>query len=148
MNAVAKPVEHLVGACIVQSVGAPGRYIARTADASLMIWNDIQAALLPIVGERGVEALCRRSLHLARTAHPWLVRAEALGAADGVAPAPSANGLVRDLVIGRTDVDAALAASIFLNTFRAVLADLLGAPLTERLLTPVARQRPAQEARS
>lgn len=49
--------------------GADSQQIATTA---VKTWHDIHAALLPVIGPRGVCALYQRSLHQARVDFPWL----------------------------------------------------------------------------
>ncbi|MDP3287990.1 MAG: hypothetical protein Q8M64_06750, partial [Methyloversatilis sp.] len=41
-------------------------------DATLAAWHTLHASLSPIIGQRGVAALVRRSLYLTRDRHPWL----------------------------------------------------------------------------
>jgi hypothetical protein len=49
-----------------------GRDATEVADALVTTWRDIETALAPIIGSKGVAALYQRSLHLASSAHPWL----------------------------------------------------------------------------
>ena len=44
----------------------------QVADAIVAIWLEIDQALNPIIGHRGVAALYNRSLNLTAAAHPWL----------------------------------------------------------------------------
>jgi hypothetical protein len=101
--------------------------------ASLVVTtlSDIDQALSPIVGHRGMAALYRRSLHLVRPAHPWLPVA-----ADGGEPkvdvAPLAAALGK-----RTAGEAAAAGTELLESLRTLLNTLIGESLTARLLRPV-----------
>ena len=52
---------------------------ARVAEATTVVLGAIDAALSPIISERGVAALYRRSLFLIRHDRPWL---DAVYAAD------------------------------------------------------------------
>ncbi len=91
----------------------------------------IDQALAPIVGQRGMAALYKRSLHLSRPMHAWLpVAAE--GADAGADLAALAAALAT-----RTSADAAAASTELLASFRALLTTLIGESLTERLLRPV-----------
>lgn len=45
---------------------------ARIADAIVALWEQLESALAPIIGRRGVAALYKRSLYLAAAAYPWL----------------------------------------------------------------------------
>lgn len=104
----------------------------QVADAALATWNGIQAALSPIIGDRGLEALYRRSLYLARTAFPCLADAEPrlAGGSDFEA--------LHTMLARQSDTDAAGASAHLLQTFHDLLASLIGQPLTQQLLRPVA----------
>ncbi|HWH84845.1 MAG TPA: hypothetical protein VNU71_21675 [Burkholderiaceae bacterium] len=88
----------------------------------------IDAALTPIIGHKGVEALCKRSLHVAARAHPWLA-SESVGAG-------TAESLVSSLS-AQGGVEAATGGAAFLQAFYDLLTSLLGASLTERLLRSI-----------
>jgi hypothetical protein len=104
---------------------------AQAARVLHAIWVDIDAALMPIVGVRGLAALRRRSLHLTRVDFAWL------GAAiDGVAEAQQGVEAICALVAVQDDAAAAACAQAFLRNFRDLLTSLIGASLTERLLRP------------
>lgn len=94
-------------------------------------FRGIHQALGPIVGERGMAALYKRSLHLCRPTHPWLPVAGAVLESD-IELAALTLALAE-----RTSADAAAAGSRLLESFRALLATLIGESLTERLLRPV-----------
>lgn len=111
-------------------VGA-GADAAQIADAVFAIWAEIDDTLTPILGPRGVAALYKRSLHLAATAHPWLAAPDE-GEPPAVGPAALKSALVR-----RSGSAAAEGAGAFLLTFHELLASLVGASLTERLLRSV-----------
>ncbi len=91
-------------------------------------------ALTPIVGQRGMIALYKRTLHLSRPLHPWLtIAAEA---ADDANPEIEFAALTTALAT-RTSADAAVAGAQLLDSFRTLLTTLIGESLTERLLRPV-----------
>jgi len=101
---------------------------AEIADAVVAIWQDIDAALAPIIGRRGVAALCRRSLFLTASLQPALASAQE----GALSAAPLAE--LRALLAQQSDADAAAHGSAFLHTFQELLASLVGPSLTERLL--------------
>ena len=110
---------------------ADGANSAQLADAVVSIWQDIDAALRPILGQRGVASLYRRSLHLATTAHPWLTDMR------------GANQTGLDLAslqaaFARQDSGtASTAGGDLLQTFYELLASLVGTSLTEQLLRSI-----------
>ena len=95
------------------------------AAAALLTWQQMASQLAPVIGKQGVEALFFRALHLTSTAYPWLADAE-----DG--DAPIASFWQR---LDAHDTTSASEASLsLLATFAELLALLIGASLTERLL--------------
>jgi len=100
------------------------------ADAAVATWRAIEEALAPIVGRGGVAALYKRSLHLGRAARPWLAPAP-----DAQPGAPAYTSLQAALS-ARPAADAAAAQGAVLKHFRDLLASLIGAALSERLLAP------------
>ena len=105
--------------------GADARAVA---DAAASTWHQVDDALSPIIGERGVIALFKRSLHLTLTAHPWLPQQAADHEAFAALHASLSN---------QTAADAAAAQGALLHNFRSLLAKLIGASLADRLLQPV-----------
>ncbi len=103
----------------------------RVADAAVAVWRSVDAALSPIVGERGVDALFKRSLYLQRDECPWLA------AAHEVAPPGRDFQTLHAALAQRTGADAATANAALLLAFCDLLSTLIGAPLTERLLRHV-----------
>ena len=100
------------------------------ADAALATWQGFEAALAPIIGSGGVAALYRRSLYLSHAAHPWLpgVQAGAL--------APVEFTELQAALARRSSREAQAATDALTNTFRELLAELIGLSLTDRLLRP------------
>lgn len=105
---------------------------ARVADTVIGLWHEIDEALHPIIGRRGVAALYSRSLTLTAATHPWLAQGH---------PGTQASA------IDTTALKAALAAqpaaqglagsTALFQSFHALLASLVGASLTDRLLRSV-----------
>lgn len=104
------------------------RTAAQVAAACAATWLEVEAALAPIIGRRGVAALGQRSLHLASAQYPWL---DARHAGN---PDTLDQALLVALLAPRHSDEAAAAASAFLQTFRELLSNLIGASLSERLL--------------
>jgi len=95
------------------------------------IWLEIEQALHPIVGHRGVAALYNRSLHLTAVAYPWLAIDR-----PAVPAAVDPSGL-RSVLAQQAAAEAAAGASALFQTFHELLASLVGASLTDRLLHSV-----------
>jgi hypothetical protein len=103
----------------------------QVADAIVAIWLEIDQALHPIIGHRGVAALYNRSLHLTAVAYPWL-------AIDQPAvPATVDPAGLRSTLVQRAAAEAAAGGSALFLTFHELLASLVGASLTDRLLRSV-----------
>lgn len=111
------------------------------AAAVASTWQAIEAALWPIVGKAGVSALFQRSLMVAARAHPWL-------------PSDSNStpdiGVLQALLARQPSDVAADAGGAVLQAFHDLLATLVGASLTGRLLGSVwdtlSSGQPAQDA--
>jgi len=95
------------------------------------IWRDIDAALAPIIGHRGVAALFGRCLHLTRADHAWWTTAHE-GTADQIDFAAFQSALSQQTTVNVLAFSAAL-----LQIFVEQLTNLIGVSLTERLLRPV-----------
>lgn len=115
----------------IAQLAAHGANVGQIADTAVATWRSIDAVLSPIIGQRGVAALYKRSLYLSRGAHPWLaVAAEDVLQPDGFATLHTA-------LAKQTSVNAAAANGALLTTFSDLLTSLIGAALTERLLQSV-----------
>lgn len=110
---------------------ADGADAARIADAIVSTWEEIQAALGPIIGPASVALLYKRSLHLIGPAHPWLADANA-----GLRTAMDLAAL-KSVLVQQTGVHAAAAGGEILQTFYELLASLVGPSLTDQLLRSV-----------
>ena len=104
---------------------------AQIAAACGALWLELDAALSPIIGPRGVAALIQRSLHLASAVHPWLSARRPGG------PETLDSAALVSLLAQRSSDDAAAAADTFLQAFHGLLTSLIGGSLTERLLRSV-----------
>ena len=109
----------------------PGGDAARIAEAVVSTWQDIDAALGPVIGKGGVAALYGRSLHLSASSHPWLA-----GLHDG--DGSSMDLAVLQSALAQQDGAVAVAGGLaILQTFNELLASLVGASLSDRLLRSV-----------
>lgn len=122
-------VRHIQEHCArLVAAGADSRQIGERAAST---WLGVDSALSPIIGERGVAALFKRSLYLRRIEYPWLAAAH-----EGELP-PEPYACLREALAQQTTSSAAAANGALLQTFYALLSDLIGASLTERLLRAV-----------
>jgi len=110
---------------------ADGANIQEIAHAARSLWHDVDAALSPIIGQRGVDALFKRSLYLRHSEYPWLasVYADSFFRNDFAA--------LQTALLLQTSATAAAANSALLQTFYDLLAKLIGDSLTEQLLRSV-----------
>lgn len=115
----------------IADVAAIAEDAAHVADVAGSTWRELNAVLSPVIGPGGVAALYQRSLHMTRSAFPCLatVREDALRPGEFV-------GL--QLVLSQqTSAYVVAANGALLQTFCDLLASLIGASLTERLLGSV-----------
>ena len=109
-------------------LAANGADAAKVADAIVSSWREIEAALAPVIGHRGVSALFERSLYLARGRHPWLAAVpENLEARMDLA------ALTAVLQKQGSSV-AAAGGGAHLEALHELLGSLIGQSLAERLL--------------
>ena len=94
-------------------------------DAALSQWREVFAALVPIIGQRGVAALFKRSLHLRQAEHPFLSLP---------AHPPDDFVALRAALLQQTAGVAKAANGALLRTFVDLLGRLIGTALTERLI--------------
>ena len=98
---------------------------------AVSIWRDIDTALAPIVGHRGVAALFGRCFHLIRADYPWL------------APPHESSGdridfaSLQSMLSQQTSANVVALNDALLRKFSALLSNLIGVSLAERLLRPV-----------
>jgi hypothetical protein len=59
-------------ALTLERLAARGASHSEIVTAVVSTWQAVDAALAPVIGGKGVEALYGRSLYLVREAHPWL----------------------------------------------------------------------------
>lgn len=102
--------------------------IAKVAQTVVSLLQDLDASLTPIIGQQGVAALYRRSLHLGTAAHPSLA-----GINDRMPPTLDLDAIASVLIEQRA-ADALLFGEVLLTTLYELLTTLIGPSLTARLL--------------
>lgn len=119
-----------IAAWLLRAAGA-GASAEQVASSIVATYQDIDGALTPIIGPRGVAALYHRSVHLARQTQPLLASVPT-----GV---PSAMDLspLKLLLIRQTPAAAAALGGLLLHIFLELLSALIGTSLTQRLLHSV-----------
>lgn len=110
---------------------AAGADASRIAEMAVSIWRDVGIALSPIIGQPGVDALFRRSIHLTRGSHACLA-----AVFDDKAQLGDLAAL--QTVLAQQTSAVAVATNIaLLQNFQDLLTSLIGLSLSERLLRPV-----------
>jgi hypothetical protein len=101
---------------------------AEMAARAIALWHQVVTPFAQIIGPRGATALLRRALVLTATRHPWLTQA--------VTAAPSGQDLssLAAAFERRPAADVSAANEALLRNFFDLLASLIGAALTQRLL--------------
>jgi len=121
----------------------PDADTARIAEAIVAILQDISAALTPIIGQQGVIALYRRSLHLCASTHPRLACTY-----DNL-HTPMDLIELKTVLVEQDETDAQFFGEMLLTTLYELLTTLIGPSLTARLLRgvwqPSLSETPSQE---
>ena len=110
---------------------ADGADAEQVADAIVAVWQEIDQALHPIIGHRGVAALYNRSLNVTAATYPWLAIDQ-----PAVSAAVDPSGL-RAALVQQAAAEAAAGGSALLHRFHELFASLVGPSLTQRLLRSV-----------
>lgn len=105
--------------------------VQKVAAIVVSIWEDIDNALAPIIGQRGVTALFKRSLHLARAEYPMLPPIHEL------VILPDEFITMHTLLSPLAAEEAVEMHNDLLNIFYRLLIRFIGASLTQRLLHSV-----------
>src|SRR6185503_16978682 len=116
-SGMAAPLAHRV----TEGAGA-----VQIGEAVVSTWHEIHAALTPILGPRGLNALYRRSLHLCARSHPWLI------VIDNSNDKATQLAALKRVIGAQTRDDAAAGGSALLLAFHGLLTSLIGPTLTER----------------
>ncbi len=116
------------------------------AASIVQLWQQMDEALRPILGTRGVAALLRRTLFLAKERFPWLAEAYA---ASEISSDRSSVDVLRRVLAEQPASAAATGGAALLQTFHDLLVGMIGMELTDRLLrpvwTPFSAAEPAQD---
>lgn len=104
---------------------------AQISESIVSTWQEIDVALRPIIGQRGVVLLYKRSIHLVSPAHAWLTGVQDTGQDSMDLTALGAAFAQQD------STQAAAGGGLLLQTFYQLLSSLIGSSLTEQLLRPV-----------
>jgi hypothetical protein len=116
-----------IAASLMRQAGR-GASAAQVAESVAATCREIEDALTPIVGTRGVAALVHRSVHVAAQTHAWLSDSE-----PGLPQTVDLRALTARPA-HQSAADAAAGGALLLHTFHTLLASLIGASLTGRLL--------------
>lgn len=131
VDSMERPESRRIAEALSRHIGTTETSAPQVADAVVSLWREIERELTPIVGTRGVAALSCRAVFLAGRTHSWLSLAPDAGQPDFDLARLHVN-------IAARDASAASAASIeLLHTFHDLLISMIGAALTDRLLSPV-----------
>jgi hypothetical protein len=124
---VAPPESRRIAVTLAEQA-SDGVDAARIADHVVAVWQQVEDALTPIIGQRGVTALYKRSLYLVGADHPWLARLQE--------PDPPAVDVValRSALARQDPATAAAGGGALLQNLHELLASLVGPSLTGRLL--------------
>ena len=122
-------VEHIQAS--LSKRAAAGWDTGSIASLIVSVWRDIDVALTPIIGHRGVAALFRRTLHLIRHDYPWLTASH-----EGMAD-PMDFPALQATLSQRTSANVVAANGALLQKFLEQLVNLIGESLTERLIRSV-----------
>lgn len=119
----------------------------QVADAASATWSNINSALSSIIGQHGVAALFKRSLHLQQLNYPPLMAVRN----SNILPGEFTAELCA-LLAQQTNANAWLINSALLNTFYELLTNLIGNSLTHQLLNSLfsapSSGEPAQDVSS
>ncbi len=117
-----------------------GADAVRIADAAASTWRDVDTALSPIISQRGVAELYKRSLHLTHGNHPCLTAVY-----EGKLE-PGDFAALQTALSQQSSQNAAAAHGALLQSFCDLLVHLIGASLTEQLLRSVSNPHSSGDA--
>jgi hypothetical protein len=113
---------------------------AAFATAAVHVYDQAAQELIPLIGERGVNALADRTVRLVQREFPWLT------AKQGTAPEVSPLAQMRLDLEGQAAPVALSAAVTLIATFSELLSTFVGAPLTRHLLSQAWRGDPTDRS--
>lgn len=139
-SVAAPPAAHTVQAALL-ALASQGEHAGQVSAAASATWARVEAELSPVLGSAGVAALYRRSLVWARAEGPALAEVyDATAFAKGFEP-------LRYALSSLSHADAIVASRALMRAFCELLAELIGAPLAERLLEPATRPQVPERRR-
>lgn len=112
----------------LEQLATQGADIGQVTAAIISAWSEIETALVPIVGQRGVAALYERSLYLTRVHHPWLTAVPEN--VDARMDLPALEAVLAMQGSGA----AAAGGGALLQALYELLGSLIGSSLAEQLL--------------
>lgn len=122
-----------------------GAGAAELTDDVIALWRQTEAALVPVLGRRGVTVLFKRALTLTGRTSTWLADVDHQSLTEMDLEA------LRLACLTQTADTVAVGAGGLFKAFHEVLSSLIGEPLTVQLLSPVslptfndANQEPGQ----
>lgn len=121
-------LNEVVRRCVWQRAGPDPDTIA-VATAVLNTWQQMAMRLAPVIGVRGASVLFARALHLASLTFPWLSSDDE--------PPERLEAILRERLEAQRVAISFEAGCTVLQVLAQLVSDLIGAPLSERLLTPV-----------
>jgi hypothetical protein len=111
---------------------------SQVSDAAVTLWLQIDQALHPIIGHRGVAALFNRSVKLTAARFPWLGQdpQDALAVVD-----PS---VLKAALLLQTAAEATAGVDSLFQSLHDLLTSLIGSSLTDQLLRSVWAHPPGE----
>jgi hypothetical protein len=109
-------------------VDLAAQHTEKVADTAIVLWAQMAAKIISIVGEGGFNSLYARSLFLATSHHAWL-------ASGALSPQTGQRfSELKKCLEGQTPALAVAGTTLLLITFTDILASLIGEKLTVRIL--------------
>ncbi len=104
------------------------QHTEKIADSAIILWEQMAAQIISIVGVEGFNSLFARSAFLTQSTFPWL-------SASLLSPQNDHRfEALKTSLEGQTSAQASAANSLLLLTFTDILASLIGEQLTTRIL--------------
>lgn len=128
---MSSPQSRRIAAALVRRAG-PSADASQLADAAVTLWRDIDTALAPIIGTRGLAALQGRSLYLASYEFGWLKELQ-----DHRVRTEIEYDLPRRIFMTQPMSESQAAATAMFLSFHDLLASMVGPSLTARLLDAI-----------
>ena len=128
MTALEPPALQQLTLRVLKSYVGSDADAAQLAAAARRAYDELARACAPLIGQRGVETLMTRAVHLAQREHPWLLQAPERQ--DGEHP----FGHIEPCLTRQDGPTASAAGARVLANLAGLLVVLIGEGLTARLL--------------